>query len=101
MPKPQLFKEDAILESEVISTLLGGLKEWRSDLSYPLSHSDMQACVRGLLKMYEVKRRPVANYLRIGCYECKELGEFIRLEDMIRYTIVCKRCDGRGWFEGK
>lgn len=46
MPKPQLAPDLDILERQLIETLLAGLKEWRSDLKYPESHSDMQACVR-------------------------------------------------------
>lgn len=47
------------LESDIIQTLIAGHKEWRPDLNYPESHSDMQAAVRGLLQMFEVKRRPL------------------------------------------
>ncbi len=55
MAKRQL--KDAQLEREIIETLVAGHKEWRPDLDYPQSFSDMQAAVRGLLQMYEVKRR--------------------------------------------
>src|SRR5271154_7149609 len=60
MPKRMLKQADSILESEIIETLIAGHKEWRPDLAYPESHSDMQGAVRGLLRMFEVKRRPVA-----------------------------------------
>jgi hypothetical protein len=60
MSKPRLKPEYAMLECDIIDTLLGGLKEWRPDLSYPESHSDMQGCVRALLRMYQVKRRALA-----------------------------------------
>ena len=59
MPKPRLKPPLDTLESQVIETLLAGLKEWRPDLNYPESHSDMQGCVRALLRMFEVKRRPI------------------------------------------
>jgi len=52
------------LESNIIETLLAGHKEWRPDLAYPESHSDMQGAVRGLLRMFEVKRRPIAVELQ-------------------------------------
>lgn len=60
MPKPMLKHEYAQLERDVIETLLAGHHEWRPDLPYPESHSDMSGAVRALLRMYEVKRRPVA-----------------------------------------
>lgn len=48
------------LEREIIETFLAGHHEWRPDLAYPESHSDMQGGVRALLRMYEIKRRPIA-----------------------------------------
>lgn len=60
MAKSRLKVDLAKLESDIIETLLAGHNEWRPDLSYPESHSDMQGAVRGLLRMYDVKRRPVA-----------------------------------------
>ena len=60
MAKPMLAEPYHTLESQIIETLLAGHHEWRPDLDYPQSHSDMQGAVRGLLKMFEVKRRPLA-----------------------------------------
>lgn len=60
MSKPSLKEPYRQLESEIIDTLIAGHKEWRPDLNYPESYSDMCAAVRGLLRMYEVKRRPIA-----------------------------------------
>lgn len=60
MPKPRLADHLERLEADIIETLLAGHHEWRPDLAYPESHSDMQGAVRGLLKMFEVKRRPLA-----------------------------------------
>ena len=57
MAKRRLKGDLAKLESEIIETLIAGHKEWRPDLHYPESHSDMQGAVRGLLRMFEVKRR--------------------------------------------
>lgn len=51
------------LEHDIIETLVAGHKEWRPDLSYPESYSDMQGAVRGLLRMFEVKRRPLPEPL--------------------------------------
>ena len=63
MSKPSLKPPMNKLESDMVETLIGGLHEWRPDLQYPESHSDMQACVRGLLQMYEIKRLPVPRRL--------------------------------------
>lgn len=63
MPKRRLKEEVRILEDQIIDTLIAGHKEWRPDLSYPESHSDMQGAVRGLLRMFEVKRRPLPKEL--------------------------------------
>ena len=60
MPKPPLKSKFAQLESDIIDTLIAGHHIYRSDLPYPESHSDMAGAVRGLLMMYEVKRRPIA-----------------------------------------
>lgn len=57
MPKPILAEPIRTLEAEIIETMIAGLHIWRSDLDYPQSHSDMQACVRALLTMYDVRRR--------------------------------------------
>lgn len=66
MPKPTLAKDLQILESQIIETLIAGHKQWRPDLDYPQSHSDMQGAVRGLLIMFEVKRRPLPIQLELS-----------------------------------
>lgn len=60
MAKAALRNDLAQLESDIIETMIAGHKQWRPDLSYPESHSDMQAAVRALLRMFSVERRPVA-----------------------------------------
>lgn len=60
MAKSSLRHDLARLESDIIETLIAGHHEWRPDLPYPESHSDMQGAVRALLKMFKVERRPVA-----------------------------------------
>lgn len=65
MPKPKLAEPFNTLEKQIIETLIAGHKEWRPDLNYPESHSDMQGAVRGLLRMYEIKRLPLARDLPI------------------------------------
>lgn len=60
MPKPLLKEPNQTKAYQIIETMLAGLHEWRSDLDYPQSHSDMMGCVHALLKMYKVERRPIA-----------------------------------------
>lgn len=64
MPKPPLKEPESSLARDLIDTMIAGLHEWRPDLSYPESGSDMQGCVRALLRMYEIKRRPIALEMR-------------------------------------
>lgn len=59
MAKGSLKPEFDKLEHDIIETLVAGHHEWRPDLSYPESHSDMQGAVRALLRCFEIKRRPV------------------------------------------
>lgn len=99
MPKPFLTDDLAKLESDAIDTMIAGLKLWRSDLSYPESHSDMQACFRGLLTMYELKRRPLPVPLRLKCRTCGGIGEFISILDSCRNLKTCPDCKGYGWIE--
>ncbi len=60
MPKPRLKPKYQQLETEILDTMEKGLKEWRPDLHYPESRSDMQGCIRPVLRMFEIKRRPIA-----------------------------------------
>ncbi len=66
MPKPTLKEPYATLSDQIIDTLLAGHHSWRPDLPYPQSHSDMDGAVRGLLEMFEVKRRPLAIVLPLA-----------------------------------
>lgn len=65
------------LESDIIETLIAGHKEWRPDLNSPESYSDWQGAVRGLLRMFEVKRRPIAIELEYHCEKCNGTGRLI------------------------
>lgn len=60
MAKPEMKPEFSKLDGELIETFLAGCKEWRPDLNYPESHSDMQAGTMALMRMFEIKRRPIA-----------------------------------------
>jgi hypothetical protein len=66
MAKHRLAAPMDQLESDIIETLIAGLQEWRPDLRYPESHSDMQGAVRGLLRMYDVRRLPIARQLEFA-----------------------------------
>jgi hypothetical protein len=59
MAKPTLRDDLRQLEADVIETLLAGHHEWRPDLPYPESHSDMSGAFRALIRKYDVKLRPV------------------------------------------
>jgi hypothetical protein len=101
MPKPFLIVEQEILENEMIDTLIAGLKEWRSDLSFPESYSDMQACVRGLMRMFEIKRRPLVVPLKLKCHTCEGLGHLVnKVEGGVKYTSTCETCNGYGYIDG-
>lgn len=54
MPKPDLPEPLERLEREIIEALLHGHREWRPDLPFPESYSDMQGAVRGLLCRFDV-----------------------------------------------
>lgn len=58
MPPRQLKKELEITESHIIETLFQD--SFNGEPSYPKSFSDAQYCVRKLLRMFHVKRRPIA-----------------------------------------
>jgi hypothetical protein len=95
MPKPKLQPPLDQLESDICETLLAGLHEWRPDLCYPESRSDMQGCVRALLRMYDVKRRPVAVALPIWCETCQGRRKVLTLVDgdlSTRREIACPSC---------
>lgn len=78
MPKPFLREPFATLESDIIETMIGGLHQWRSDLSYPESHSDMAGCIRAVIRKYEVKLRPVP----------------LETKDIVEPDPVCGVCGG-------
>lgn len=101
MPKPDLTPELGILESQLIETLQAGLHEWRPDLSYPQSYSDFQACVRGLLQMFEVKRLPLPRKLKYPCHHCNGMGyhKVEASEGVLTRNESCKECKTRGVIE--
>ena len=60
MPKPSLAEPFRTLEWQLTETFLAGHHEWRPDLPYPESNSDMQGGMMALMRMFEIKRRPIA-----------------------------------------
>lgn len=60
MPKPHLKPEYQTLCHEIIETFLAGHRQWRPDIPYPESHSDMMAGAHALIRMFDIKRRPIA-----------------------------------------
>lgn len=96
MPKRNLIEPLAVLEREIIETLLAGHHQYRPDLSYPQSHSDMAGAVRGLLRMFEIKRLPLPRPLRYPCDTCGGSGYS---EIKPQYRKECEACEGRGWEE--
>ena len=46
----------------MIDAATAGLHQWRSDLDYPESYSDMQACARGILQVFDVSRLPLGRH---------------------------------------
>jgi hypothetical protein len=55
----ELREPFATLASDLVETLLGALKECKSRLDYPDSHSAMHVCVEAVLRKYDVKLRAV------------------------------------------
>lgn len=98
MPKPPLHGQQAVIEHEIIETMIAGLKLWRSDLSYPESYSDMQACARGLLVGFEIKRNPLPQPLRIVCGACEGIGHLVtKAQGGYRELTDCTECHARGY----
>jgi hypothetical protein len=96
MPKPPLMPAESFLEADIIATMQAGLKTWRPDLRYPESYSDMQALVRALLTMYEVKRRPLPVPLASPCPDCDGTGFLRSRDEGFLHMTTCGRCaDGK------
>jgi len=87
MPKPDVREPYKSLESDLFETMRAGLHEWRPDLDYPESFSDLQACLRAVFRMYEVRRRPVA--IRIEDIELAHERPFAA-DDWLRLRAIEK-----------
>lgn len=101
MPKAPLIEEDAILESQIINTLIAGHKVYRPDLDYPQSHSDMQGAARGLMRMFNIQRRSLPEPLRFKCDDCEGIGKYIKRDAPgVSECHTCSACKGKGWVPG-
>jgi hypothetical protein len=85
--------KESQLESDIIETMLAGLKQWRPDLSYPESASDMQGCVRALMIMYDVKRRPLPQPLASPCSFCEGTGYLTQDNGGTPHRTTCRKCE--------
>lgn len=100
MPKPILVDEDENLVTAIIDTFLAGHKEWRPDLPYPESHSDMKAGAMALLRMFKIERRPISIPNRVKCNHCKGAGKYeskIRDESCSIQIEYCGFCNRKGY----
>lgn len=92
MAKPFLREPYQSLYFALVETMTAGLKEWRSDLEYPESHSDWRSCIDAVMRKYDVKLRPIPlDRLEIWerndmCPVCrKEIGEGVHVTTLQRF----------------
>lgn len=97
MSHAPLIERDAVTEDELVQTFLAGLKQFRQDLSYPESHSDMRSGIRAVMVMFNCQRRPLPIPLRIKCGGCGGTGELVHEASAgYRRLSTCNMCNGRG-----
>ena len=96
MPKCQLIPEETQLERQLIHTLVAGHKSWRPDLNGPESYSDWEACVRAIMRRFNIVERPLDQPLHTPCHICNGLGEFVRMEGDVQHRNRCDTCHGSG-----
>lgn len=93
MPKSDLTPEDRILEKELIETFLAGHKQYRPDLAYPESHSDMQGGMRAVMEHFEITRRPIARQLKAHCDICGGSKRVLKNPESKDYHFIqCPEC---------
>lgn len=98
MPKPPLYSEESQLEHDLMETMIAGLKEWRPDLDYPESMSDLSGCVRAVMRMFDIKRRALPKKLRIKCDCCRGGGKATyKIENGVPHITNCLTCKGKGY----
>jgi len=63
MPKPHLKEGFSNLENLLVKTFTEGLHEWRPDLNYPESHSDMAGGMRAIIRKFAltVREEPLTD----------------------------------------
>lgn len=99
MPKPSLHASQKELEGMLIETMLAGHKQYRPDLPYPQSHSDMAACARAVIKMFDISRLPLPRSLKIQCDDCEGIGKFVSKDGGSFKSTTCSKCNGKGYTE--
>jgi hypothetical protein len=60
----------------------------------------MQACVRAVLRMFDVQRFALPQPLRLVCRECEGIGVFIRPAPGCQERSFCPACKGHGYIDG-
>ncbi len=96
MPKCRLIPEEETLERELIQTLKAGHESWRPDLNGPESYSDWEACVRAIMRRFDITPRPLDKPLHYPCPDCSGLGEFIKMEGYTQHVTRCDKCNRTG-----
>jgi DnaJ-class molecular chaperone len=94
MAHPPLITSESQIEHDVISTMLAALDTHQQ--RYPGSQSDMQTCVRDVMRMFKIERLPISKKLHLICDNCEGIGRFIDIVDGVKQTYVCPNCKGRG-----
>lgn len=101
MPKPDLPEPLAALEAKIIKALVDGHHEWRHDLPFPESYSDMQGAARGLLKRFAMLDLGGSSELRLRVGTLLQLHwKTLTNEQLDAIKAICDRgegapCDGR------
>lgn len=84
MPKPPLKAKFSRLEDDIIETLIAGHQQYRPDLPYPQSHSDLSGGVRALMRRFDIKPRAIPL----------DTDEMLQQE---RKCVVCGKTDNTMW----
>jgi hypothetical protein len=76
MAKPALREPFHTIMENIAQAMVDGLHNWRPDLSYPESYSDMQGCILELMSRFELLPRRVP----------------LKLADMVADGVAAPRC---------
>lgn len=95
MPQAPLIDEQKVMASSMMSSFMAAFKQFRPDLDYPESASDMQAGFRGVLRMFNVSRASLPNQLWTPCPDCDGTGKHT-VDNDPHHKNSCKRCMNSG-----